>query len=75
MKLYTTVRAAKILGVARDTIYRWIRDDKIRGAQITRAGKFQSPLWTDADLDRMRKWMRDHPHPNRGRRKRPGRND
>jgi excisionase family DNA binding protein len=67
MKLYTTVRAAKKLGIARDTLYRWMRDKKI-GAKITRAGEFRSPLWTEDDLKSIRKYMNENPHHNRRKR-------
>jgi len=69
VKLYTTVQAAKKLGIARDTIYRWMRDKKITGAKLTREGKFQSPLWTDEDLKRIRRYMKENPRENRGKKR------
>lgn len=69
VKLYTTVQAAKKLGIARDTIYRWMRDKKIRGPEITREGRFVSPLWADEDLKRIRKYMKENPRENRGKKR------
>jgi excisionase family DNA binding protein len=73
VKLYTTVQAAKTLGVARDTLYRWMRDGKIRRPKITREGVFQSPLWTEQDLEWMRKIMKMNPHRNLGKKRKPKR--
>jgi excisionase family DNA binding protein len=66
---FTTVQAAKELGVARDTIYRWMKASQIKGAPVTKLGDLRLRLWTEADLNRVRMWMEKHPHRNRGKKK------
>jgi excisionase family DNA binding protein len=72
MKTYTTVQAAKELGVSRDTIYRWMKANSIKGARVTRFGEFQLRLWAESDLNRIRAWMAKHPHANRGKKRNKG---
>ncbi len=69
VKTYSTVKAAKQLGVSRDTIYRWMRANNIQGARVTKVGEFQVRLWTEADLRKIQSWMKANPHANRGTRR------
>jgi excisionase family DNA binding protein len=69
MRTYTTVRVAKMLGIGRDTIYRWMRAKKIRGARVTRFGTVQLRLWTDRDVAEIRRYIKQHPYKGRGRKK------
>lgn len=69
VKTFTTVQAAQKLGVARDTVYRWMRANRVKGAQITKIGDLRVRLWTEDDLNRIRLWMKENPHPNRGRKR------
>lgn len=69
VKSYTTVQAAKQLKVSRDTIYRWMRANNVRGARVTKIGELRLRLWTEDDLDRIRRWMTKHPHANRGKKR------
>jgi len=67
---YTTVQAAKELGVSRDTIYRWMRARKIKGGRAIRVGTsvaVQLRLWTDRDLAAIRQWMKQNPYKGRGK--------
>jgi excisionase family DNA binding protein len=69
VKMYTTVQAAKQLGVGRDTIYRWIRSKKVRGGRVVRfgtGGAVQLRLWTERDLAAIRRWMKLNPYKGRG---------
>lgn len=69
MRTYTTVQVAKLLKVGRDTIYRWMRSKKIRGARVTRFGNVQLRLWTDRDVAEVRRYMEQHPYKSRGKKK------
>jgi len=72
MAEYTTVQAARKLGIGRDTIYRWMRSNKIKGARIVRVGGqagIKVRLWTDADLAAIRTWMKESKHGNLGRKR------
>jgi excisionase family DNA binding protein len=69
MKTYTTVQAARELGIGRDTIYRWMRAKKIRGGRVIRVGTtvgVQLRVWTDRDLAAIRRWMKQNPYKGRG---------
>jgi excisionase family DNA binding protein len=66
---YTTVQAAKILGIGRDTLYRWMKAKKIPTGRITRVGEYEFRTWTDEELDRVRAYMRRHPRVGRGRKR------
>jgi predicted site-specific integrase-resolvase len=67
VKAYTTVQAAVKLDVSRDTLYRWMRANKVARSNVTKFGEFRLRLWTEKDLDDIRAWMDDHPHANRSR--------
>jgi excisionase family DNA binding protein len=64
---YTTVQAAKKLGIGRDTIYRLMKAKQIPSGEVTRIGTYRLRTWTDADLAEIRKFMKENPHGNRGR--------
>jgi excisionase family DNA binding protein len=70
MKSYTTVQAAKELGIGRDTLYRWMKAKKIKGSRVFRLGTgaaVQVRLWTEHDLAAIRRWMKGNPYKGRGR--------
>lgn len=53
---YTTVDVARLLGIGRDTIYRWIRAGKIKGPRFVRSGNLQIRAWTKADVRQIRRY-------------------
>jgi excisionase family DNA binding protein len=75
MKSYTTVRAAKKLGIGRDTLYRWLRSKKVKGSRVVEVGGggLQLRLWTEKDLAAVRRWMKANPYKGRGRKPAKGR--
>jgi excisionase family DNA binding protein len=76
VKTYTTVQVAKLLGIGRDTIYRWMRAKKIRGSRVIRVGtgdSFQVRYWTDRDVARIKKYMQQNYRKGRGRKPKPKR--
>jgi len=69
MKTYTTVQAAKELGIGRDTLYRWMKAKKVKGSRLLRVGTgaaVQVRLWTERDLAAIRRWMKENPYKGRG---------
>ena len=59
MRLYTTVMVAKMLGINRATLYRYIAANKIvapRAEVID--GRFHIRLWSDRDVARVRKQIK-----------------
>ena len=72
MKTYTTVQAARNLGIGRDTLYRWMKAKKIKGSRVLRVGTgatFQVRLWTERDLRAIRRWMKQNPYKGRGKKR------
>lgn len=72
MKAYTTVQAARELGIGRDTLYRWMKAKKIKGSEVLRVGTgatFQVRLWTERDLAAIRRWMKQNPYKGRGQKR------
>jgi excisionase family DNA binding protein len=67
VKEYSTVQLAKKLGIARDTIYRWIRSKRIEGGRVHRFGTgVQVRIWTEKDLKAIGRWMKANPYKSRG---------
>jgi excisionase family DNA binding protein len=60
MKAYSTVQAAKLLGVAPDTIHRWIRGKKITAPGIEHIGGVEIRLWSDEDVEKLKKYKANH---------------
>jgi excisionase family DNA binding protein len=55
-KLYSTGEAARATGVSRATLQEWIRLGKFRPPQRRDlGGKIAIRLWTEADLERLRR--------------------
>jgi excisionase family DNA binding protein len=59
MKTYTTVELAQRLGVARATIYRWLQEGKIENGKVIEIGPVKVRQWTDRDVARIRKFMKE----------------
>ena len=55
MKRCTTNEAADKLGVHRVTLQRWIASGKITAPEVQEIGGAVFRLWTDADIERVRK--------------------
>ena len=69
MKTYTTVQAARELGIGRDTLYRWMKARKITGSKLLRIGTdvtYRVRIWTARDLAAIRRWMKQNPYKGRG---------
>jgi excisionase family DNA binding protein len=62
--LLTTSQLARILGVGRATIYRWLADGSIKAS--AQAGR--QPIWTERDIKRIQKWMRKNYQPKKASR-------
>ena len=72
-KPLSTVQLAKVLGVGRATIYRWLRDGSIRPSiehklkQVDSEVVFQPMGWTADDVARIRKWMVENYRPDKAK--------
>ena len=66
MKAHSTAQAARILRVSRMTLYRYIVTRKITPPPMKRVGGVKIRLWTQSDIERVRKKL---PKIKNGRRK------
>jgi predicted DNA-binding transcriptional regulator AlpA len=60
MATYSTVEVAEIVGVSWDTLNRWIREKKFPVPPVKSLGRFKVRLWTEAEIDRVRGYKKDH---------------
>jgi predicted DNA-binding transcriptional regulator AlpA len=69
----TTVQLARMLGVGRATIYRWLKNGSIRPSiepklkQVHSGMVFQPMGWTAEDVARIRKWMDENYRPDKAK--------
>ena len=54
-KQYTTIEVAEKAGVPRATLHFWMATGKIAAPAIQLVGNRAARLWSDADLERIRK--------------------
>lgn len=64
---YSTSQAAQKCGVHHITLQRWVSEGKIKAPRKTRIGGVVVRLWTDGDLERVRKFKEMNYRKGRGR--------
>jgi excisionase family DNA binding protein len=72
LKNYTTVEAARELGISRNTIYQWMKSKKIKGGRVIRFGISAGVtlrVWTEGDLAAIQQWMSENPYAGRGKKR------
>jgi len=57
MKLYSTTQAAKRLGIAPKSLSRYIAEGKVPAPKMLESGKITHHVWTEADVDDLRKLL------------------
>ena len=60
MPTYSTVEVAEIVAVSWDTLNRWIREKKFLVPPVKSVGRVKVRLWTDAELEAVREYKRNH---------------
>jgi excisionase family DNA binding protein len=70
MKRYSTVEVAKLLGVGNDTLHRWIHSNVISAPPVQRLGNVSVRLWTEKDVEKVKKYKTSHYWGKGGRKKR-----
>lgn len=53
---YSTGDAAKKIGVSRQTLQAWIDSENIPMPKLEKVGRISIRLWTEADIERARKF-------------------
>ena len=69
MTTYSTKQAARIVGIGRVTLQRWLLSGKVKEPRRIRNGGIDARVWTDRDVERVRKWKAAHYRKGRGRKK------
>jgi DNA-binding transcriptional MerR regulator len=73
MEALSTVQAADKCGLHPVTLQRWIAEGKISAPPVRRVGGVAVRLWTDRDLERLRKHKKENYRKGRGRKAKPKR--
>ena len=60
MRTYSTVEAARKLGISYPTLHRWRRAGRFPVPPLRRLGRISVRWWTARDLDRVRRYMERH---------------
>jgi DNA-binding transcriptional MerR regulator len=67
---YSTNGAARKLGIHPITLHRWVLEGRIKAPKKQRIGGVVIRLWTDRDLERVRKYKEANYRKGRGRKPR-----
>ncbi len=69
MRTHSTKEAAKLAKVHFITLQRWVKAGRVRPSQTIQQDGFSLWRWTDADVERVRKYKAAHYRKGRGRKK------
>ncbi len=69
MRTYSTKRVCKIVGIGRQTLLRWLHNGKVKEPRKISNGGVVARVWTDRDVERVRKYKAAHYRKGRGRKK------
>jgi len=69
MKYASTKEVARKVGIGRNTLERWLSSGKLKPPRATRIGRGEFRQWTDADIERVRKYKARNYRKGRGRKK------
>jgi excisionase family DNA binding protein len=70
MPTYSTVEVAELVGVSWDTLSRWIREKKFPVPPVKLLGRIRVRVWTEEDVEKVRKYKKNHYWGKGGRKKR-----
>ncbi|HXE90730.1 MAG TPA: helix-turn-helix domain-containing protein [Terriglobales bacterium] len=66
----STAQAAKLAGIGRATLHRWIREGKVPAPRRETIGGVTVRLWSEEDLEKIREYKKARYRKGRGRKKR-----
>ena len=67
MATYSTVEVARMLGIHKVTLQCWLLDGKVSEPRRISAGGFEARLWTNRDVERVRRYKEKFYRKGRGR--------
>ena len=70
MSTYSTVEVAELVDVSWDTLNRWIRERKFPVPPVQSLGRIRVRIWTENDVEKVRKYKSDHYRGKGGRKRR-----
>jgi hypothetical protein len=73
MKTYSTAQVARMIGVHKVTLQRWLLDGKTAEPKRIKNGGVDARVWTDRDVVRIRKYKEENYRKGRGRKAKPKR--
>jgi len=73
MQTYSTARVANTLGVHKITLIRWLLDGKVKEPRRVKQAGQEIRIWTDRDVERVRKYKQENYRKGRGRKPKPKR--
>ena len=68
---YSTIQVARTVGIGRMTLLRWLRDGKIPEPRRISNGGLNARVWTDRDVEQVRKYKQENYRKGRGRKPKP----
>jgi excisionase family DNA binding protein len=71
--MYSTAQVAKVLGVHKVTLQRWLLDGNVREPRKVRVGNVDVRIWTDTDVERLKRYKHENYRKGRGRKPKPRR--
>jgi len=67
MKTYSTLEAARLVGVTSATLHRWIREKRVAAPPVETLGKMRIRIWSKADIERVKAYKAERYRKGRGR--------
>ena len=67
MRTYSTAEAARMIGINRVTLQRWLIQGRVKEPKKVSAGGVEVRIWTAGDVERVRKYKEETYRKGRGR--------
>ncbi len=65
----TTQQVADATGISKTTLLRWLREGRVKEPRRISNGGLDARIWTERDVERVRKYKAAHYRKGRGRKK------
>jgi hypothetical protein len=72
-RTYSTAVAAKMIGINRVTLQRWLIAGMVKEPRKVATGGVEVRVWTDRDIERVRRFKQENYRKGRGRKPKPKR--
>jgi predicted site-specific integrase-resolvase len=67
VKSYSTIQVARMAGIGRMTLLRWLKAGKIPEPQRIQSAGIDARVWADRDVERLYKYKQENYRKGRGR--------